>query len=101
MTGAGSATIFVLLDPSTAKSLNPHAARPATRSEALEPLRKAARERWSGQGVAEGMGLCLGHQHGGPFVSDVFPSEPRFLGMDPSLPFVGKPEENGCTQRFL
>ena len=103
LTGEGNASIFILLDHCTTECLGIHAARPGTRYEALEPVHQAVRERWGEveEGVAAGIGLALRHDHGSQYVSDVFQSGLRFLGIYSSPSFVREPEGNGCAERFI
>lgn len=102
LTREGNATIFFVIDHCTAECLGIHAARRGTRFEALEPLRQALGARgWLYDERAVGPGLALRHDHGSAFVSDVFQEELRFLGIDSSPSFVGEPEGNGCSERFV
>jgi transposase InsO family protein len=101
LTGEGQASIFVTVDHASTECLGIHAARRATRFEALEPLRQAVRFAFGtfGQGSADG--LKLRHDHGSQFVADDFQRELAFLGIASSPAFVREPEGNGCVERFI
>jgi putative transposase len=70
MTGEGQASIFVTVDHCSTECVGIHAARRATRFEALEPLRQGVRVCFGA--FAEGVagGLKLRHDHGSQFVAD-------------------------------
>jgi transposase InsO family protein len=74
VTGEGTATIFFVVDHCTAECLGIHAARRGTRFEAIEPLRQAVRFSLGmyAEGAALEFGLELRHDHGSPFISDVY-----------------------------
>jgi putative transposase len=101
LTGEGQASIFVTVDHASTGGLGIHAARRATRFEALEPLRQAVRFAFGtfGQGIAGG--LKLRHDHGSQFVADDFQRELAFLGIASSPAFVREPEGNGCVERLI
>ena len=101
LTGEGQASIFVAVDHCSAECVGIHAARRATRFEALEPIRQGVRACFGG--FAEGLasGLQLRHDHGSQFVADDFQRELAFLGIVPSPAFVREPEGNGCAERFI
>ncbi len=103
MTGAGQATIFILVDHCTGECLGIHAARRGTRFEALEPVRQAVRSSFGdfGRDVAAPAELELRHDHGSQFVSHAFQEEIAFLGIRSSPSFVRTPEGNGCAERFI
>jgi hypothetical protein len=46
-------------------------------------------------------GLSVRHDHGSQYMSDVFQSELRFLGIESSPAFVRALEGNGCAERFI
>jgi transposase InsO family protein len=100
-TGEGQAAVFVALDHCSAECVGIHAARQATRFEALEPVRQGVRRCFGGfaQGVAAG--LAVRHDHGPQYMSDAFQKELRFLGIESSPAFVRAPEGNGCAERFI
>jgi len=59
MTGQGQAAVFVAVDHCSAECVGVHASRRADRFEALEPVRRAVRERFGAfaKGVAAGLQL--------------------------------------------
>ena len=101
MTAEGQASIFVTVDHCSTECVGIHAARRATRFEALEPLRQGVRACFGA--FAEGVsgGLKLRHDHGSQFVADDFQRELAFLGIASSPAFVREPEGNGCVERFI
>ena len=101
MTGEGQASIFLTVDHCSTECVGIHAARRATRFEALEPLRQAVRACFGtfAEGVAGG--LELRHDHGSQFVADDYQRELAFLGIASSPAFVREPEGNGCVERFI
>ena len=100
-TGEGQAAVFVALDHCSAECVGLHAARQATRFEALEPVRQGVRRCFGGfaQGIAAG--LAVRHDHGPQYMADAFQKELRFLGVESSPAFVRAPEGNGCAERFI
>jgi putative transposase len=101
MTGEGQASIFVTVDHSSTECVGIHAARRATRFEALEPLRQGVRACFGAFGAGVAGGLELRHDHGSQFVADGYQRELAFLGINSSPAFVGAPEGNGCVERFI
>jgi putative transposase len=101
MTGEGQASIFVTVDHASTECVGIHAARRATRFEALEPLRQAVRFAFGTFGQGSAGGLKLRHDHGSQFVADDFQREVAFLGIASSPAFVREPEGNGCVERFI
>jgi putative transposase len=101
LTAEGQASIFVAVDHCSTECVGIHAARRATRFEALEPIRQGVRACFGtfAEGVAGG--LALRHDHGSQYVADDFQTELAFLGIDPSPAFVREPEGNGCAERFI
>lgn len=97
----GQVTVFASIDHCTAECVGIHAAKPATRFEALEPLRQGVKEQWGGFRKDAATGLKIRHDHGSQFMSDHFQQEIRFLGMESSPAFVRQPEGNGCIERFF
>jgi putative transposase len=100
-TDAGPATVFIAVDHFTAECVGVHAARRGTRFEALEPLRQGIREHFEVYRAEVATGLALRHDHGSQFLSDLFQTELRFLGIASSPAFVREPEGNGCAERFI
>lgn len=97
----GQAAVFICVDHCTAELLGVHAAKAATRWEALEPVRQAIRSVYGQvrQNVAQG--LQLRHDHGSQYVADDFQREIAFLGIESSPSFVRAPEGNGCAERII
>ncbi len=61
ITGEGLASVFIAVDHCSAECVGIHAARRATRFEALEPIRQGTRERFGGFGKGITAGLMLRH----------------------------------------
>ena len=114
--GCGVATappgIFITVDHGSTECLGIHAARRATRFEALEPLRQAVRFCFGAfaQGIADGLKVRhepmrgVGSPHptrGSQFVAHDDQRELAFLGIESSPAFVREPEGNGCAERFI
>lgn len=97
----GQVTIFVAVDHCTAECVGIHAAKPATRFEALEPIRQGVRAMFGGFAADVAAGLELRHDHGSQYMSDAFQEEIWFLGIVSSPAFVRQPEGNGCVERFM
>lgn len=100
-TEEGTAAIFIAVEHATAECVGIHAARAATRFEALEPIRQGLREHFHDYGPDVARGLALRHDHGSAFTSELFQTELRFLGIRSSPAFVREPEGNGCAERFI
>jgi putative transposase len=101
MTGQGQASIFVTVDHCSTECVGIHAARRATRFEALEPLRQAVRACFGAFAEGVAADLKLRHDHGSQFVADDYQRELAFLGIESSPAFVREPEGNGCVERFI
>jgi putative transposase len=101
MTDEGVASIFLAVDHCSTECVGVHAARRATRFEALEPIRQGVRERFGAFAQDIAGGLELRHDHGSQFVSRDFQAELAFLGIESSPAFVREPEGNGCAERFV
>ncbi len=101
LTGEGQASIFVTVDHASTECLGIHAARRATRFEALEPLRQGVRTCFGAFAEGIASGLKLRHDHGSQFVADDYQREIAFLGIVSSPAFVREPEGNGCVERFI
>lgn len=97
----GTVSVFAAVDHCTAECVGIHAARRATRFEALEPIRQGVRERFGAYAKEVARGLVVRHDHGSQYVSDDFQNELRFLGIASSPSFVRSPEGNGCIERFF
>jgi putative transposase len=101
ITGEGQVAVFVAVDHCSAECVGIHAARRATRLEALEPIRQGVRRCFDGFAQGIGRGLSLRHDHGSQYLSDAFQKELAFLGIASSPAFVRAPEGNGCAERFI
>jgi len=97
----GQAAVFVAIDHATAELVGIHAAKRATRYEALEPLRQGVRRHFGPIADNVASGLVLRHDHGSQYVSDTFQQELTFLGIESSPSFVRAPEGNGCAERVI
>lgn len=93
--------MFVAIDHATAELVGVHAAKRATRYEALEPLRQGIRRCFGTIAENVAQGLTLRHDHGSQYVSDAFQSELAFLGIESSPSYVRAPESNGCAERVI
>ena len=97
----GQAAVFVAIDHATAELVGVHAAKRATRYEALEPLRQGVRRCFGAIAENVAAGLTVRHDHGSQYVSDAFQAELAFLGIQSSPSFVRAPEGNGCAERVI
>ncbi len=97
----GPVTVFVAVDHCTTECVGLHAAKKATRFEALEPLRQGVRDYCGGFRAGAAAGLRNRHDHGSQYMSDDYQAEITFLGMESSPSFVRQPECNGCVERFI
>ena len=100
-TGEGQAAVFIAIDHFSAECVGIHAARQATRFEALEPIRQGVRQQFGGSAKDIARGLSVRHDHGSQYMSDHFQKELMFLGIESSPAFVRAPEGNGCAERFI
>jgi len=100
-TGEGQAAVFIAVDHHSAGCVGIHAARCGTRFEALEPIRQGVRRCFGAFAKEAARGLAVRHDHGSQYMSDVFQTELRFLGVESSPAFVRAPEGNGCAERFI
>ena len=78
-----------------------HAAKLGDRFAALEPVQQGIRAEFGAcaQGVAKGLALRV--DWGTQYTSDRFQGEIRFLGGEVSHSFVGEPQCNGVSERFV
>lgn len=53
----------------------------------IEPIRQGVRDHFGGFSVGLAAGVRLRHDHGSVYLSDDFPREVRFLGMESSPAF--------------
>jgi putative transposase len=95
------AAVFVAVDHCSAECVGIHAARRATRFEALEPIRQGVRRHFGGFARGIAAGLALRHDHGSQYMAGDFQKEIAFLGIEGSPAFVRAPEGNGCAERFI
>jgi putative transposase len=100
-TGEGQVAVFVAVDHHSAECVGIHAARRATRFEALEPIRQGVRHSFGVFAKDAASGLAVRHDHGSQYMSDAFQGELAFLGIESSPAFVRAPEGNGCAERFI
>ena len=97
----GLVTVFVGIDHCTLEGIGIHAARRATRFEALEPIRQGVRQQFGTFAAGSATGVQVRHDHGSQYMSDDFQAELRFLGITSSPAFVRAPEGNGVAERFI
>src|SRR6202162_3588145 len=97
----GQVTVFVAVDHCTTECVGLHAAKKATRFEALEPLRQGVRNYCGGFRAGAAAGIRNRHDHGSQYMSDDYQAEIAFLGDRESPSFVRQPECNGCVERFI
>jgi transposase InsO family protein len=97
----GPVTVFVGVDHCTLEGIGIHAARRATRFEALEPIRQGVRQQFGTFAAGSATGVQVRHDHGSQSMSEDFQTELRFLGMTSSPAFVRAPEGNGVAERFI
>lgn len=97
----GQVTVFVAVDHCTTECVGLHAAKKATRFEALEPLRQGVRDYCGGFRAGAAAGIRNRHDHGSQYLSNDYQAEIAFLGMESSPSFVRQPEGNGCVERFI
>jgi putative transposase len=97
----GSVTVFIGVDHCTLEGIGIHAAKRATRLEALEPIRQGVRQQFGAVSAGIATGLQVRHDHGSQYMSDDFQTELRFLGVTSSPAFVRAPEGNGVAERFI
>ena len=101
ITGEGQVAVFVAVDHCSAECVGIHAARRATRFEALEPIRQGVRRHFGAFAKEIARGLSVRHDHGSQYMSDAFQQELAFLCIASSPAFVRAPEGNGCAERFI
>lgn len=97
----GAVTVFVGVDHCTLEGIGIHAAKRATRFEALEPIRQGVRQQFGAVSAGIATELQVRHDHGSQYMSDDFQAELRFLGITSSPAFVRAPEGNGVAERFI
>ena len=77
----GQVTVFAAVDHCTTECVGLHAAKKATRFEALEPLRQAVRDYCGGFRAGAAAGIRNRHDHGSQYMSDDYQTEIAFLGL--------------------
>jgi transposase InsO family protein len=97
----GTASIFFSIDHCSLELVGVHAAKRATRFEALEPLRQGVIDNFGSYEQAAATGLTLRHDHGSQFMSDIYQTELRFLGIRSSPSYIREPQGNGIAERFV
>jgi len=97
----GNVSVMLTVDHHTAEILGIHAAKRASRWEALEPIRQAVRRCFGAIRKNVAAGLELRHDHGSQYMSFHFQQEIEFLGIKSSPAFVRAPEGNGCVERAI
>ena len=97
----GYVTVFAAVDHCNSECIGLYATKPATRFEALEPIRQGVREHFGSYQASVASGLKLRHDHGSVYMSEHFQQELRFLGIHSSPAFIREPEGNGCIERFF
>jgi putative transposase len=97
----GQVAVFVAVDHCSAECVGIHAARQATRHEALEPVRQGAAEHFGSVENGAAAGLAIRHDHGSQYMSRDFQREIAWLGATSSPAFIRAPEGNGCAERFI
>lgn len=97
----GPVTVFIGIDHCTLEGIGIHAARRATRFEALEPIRQGVHRQFGTFSAGIATGVQVWHDHGSQYMSDDFQAELRFLGITSSPAFVRAPEGNGVAERFI
>ncbi len=100
-TQEGNVSVMLTVDHHTAEILGIHAAKRASRWEALEPGRQAVRRCFGAIRKNVASGLELRHDHGSQYMSFHFQQEIEFLGIRSSPAFVRAPEGNGCVERAI
>src|SRR3982751_4279002 len=81
LTGEGQVGVFVAVDHCSAEGVGIHAARRATRFEALDPIRQVVRHCFGPFAKEIGRGRAMRHDHGSQYMSDAFQQELAFLGI--------------------
>ena len=100
-TREGTATVFVVVDHCSTECVSLRASHRGTRFEAIDALRAGVVERFGGHAEGVARGLAVRHDHGSPFVADLYQKELRFVGAESSPAFVREPETNGVAERFI
>ncbi len=97
----GLCWLFVAVDHCVEDVVGWHVAKVGDRFTALEPVRQGVSSRLGPVGKNVARGLALRHDHGPQYLSRDFQSEIAYPGITSSPAYVGEPEGNGITERFL
>ena len=97
----GSASVLLTVDDHTAEVLGIHAAAPATRWEAPEPVRQAVCHCFGSIDEKVTAGIELRHDQRLQYISGDFQNQIEFLGLRSSPSLVRAPEGNGCVERAI
>jgi putative transposase len=97
----GRAYVFVTVDHCSGEIVGIHAARSASRFEALEPVRQGVAAHFGATAAGVASGLTLRHDHGSNYMANDFQREIGFLGIASSPAFVRQPEGNGVAERTI
>jgi putative transposase len=100
-TEEGRAYVFVAVDHCSGEIVGIHAARSASRFEALEPVRQGVATHFGATAAGVASGLTLRHDHGSNYMAADFQREIGFLGIASSPAFVRQPEGNGVAERTI
>jgi putative transposase len=100
-TGEGRANVFIAVEHANSEVVGIHAARSASRFEALEPVRQGVHRCFGAIAPGVARGLKLRHDHGSNYMSGDFQAEIQCLGIEASPSFVREPEGNGVAERFI
>jgi putative transposase len=92
--------LFANIDHYTAEAWT-HVARRGDRFAALQPVYDAVIDRFGRLDADVARGISLRHDWGPQYRSGHFTGSIRWLGIDDSPAFIGKPETNGCAERFI
>jgi putative transposase len=92
--------VFACIDHYTAEAWA-HVAKVGDRFAALQPVYDAATDRWGQLGPDVARGLELRHDWGPQYRSAHFTGSLAWLGIADSPAFLGEPETNGCTERWI
>ena len=97
----GRAYVFVAVEHANSEVVGIHAARSASRFEALEPVRQGVYRCFGAIAPGVARGLKLRHDHGSNYMSGDFQDEIECLGIEASPSFVREPQGNGVAERFI
>jgi transposase InsO family protein len=78
-----------------------HVAKVGDRWAALEPIRQGVQRIQRRLRAEDRLGAGAPSRHGPQYTADQFRGELRWLGIRPSPSYVGEPECNGLTERWI